>query len=179
MKPRVPAPARRIPTIIRSGESFLKHNSIPQTLGLRPAPGLVTDYLFWAAIMAGVIVSMLLAANKLSAIPQGMGSYALLSLLLWYPVVEELAFRGVVQGTLTDYPFARRKRLGISVANLIASFTFVLWHLLYQANPIIMALALPSLVYGFFRDRYQSLLPALLLHSLYNGCFFAAHRLYS
>ena len=157
----------------------MKHNSIQQTLGLRPAPGLVTDYLFWVAIMAGVIVSVLLAANKLSAISQGMGSFALLSLLLWYPVVEELAFRGVVQGTLANYPFARKKRLGISLANLIASFTFVLWHLLYQSNPIIMALALPSLVYGFFRDRYQSLLPALLLHSLYNGCLFAAHSLYS
>lgn len=157
----------------------MKHNSIAQTLGIRSAPGLLSDYFFYAAIMAGLIVSVLLAASNLSVMPQGMDTFALLSLLLWYPIVEELAFRGVVQGALADYAFARRKRLGISLANLIASFAFVLWHLLYQGIPIIIALALPSLVYGFFRDRYESLLPAVLLHSLYNCCFFAAHWLYS
>jgi membrane protease YdiL (CAAX protease family) len=166
-------------TINRSEEGFLKHNSIPQTLGIRPAPGLITDRLFWLAIMAGLIVSVLLSANNLTQLPQGMSLSGLLSLLLWYPLIEELAFRGVVQGTLANHFAGRRTRLGISVANLIATFAFVLWHLLYQAIPIIIVLALPSLVYGFFRDRYQSLLPALLLHGFYNGCFFAAHWFFS
>lgn len=157
----------------------MKHNSITQTLGIRTVPGLITDWFLWVAITAGLIVSVLLSVNNLTKIPQGMGAYGLFSLLVWYPVVEELAFRGVVQGTLANYSFGRRTRLGISVANLIATFTFVLWHLLYLGIPIIMVLALPSLVYGFFRDRYQSLVPAFLLHSFYNGCFFVAHWLYS
>lgn len=157
----------------------MKHSSIPQILGLRPAPGLATDRLFQAAIAAGVIVSALLSASELTSIPQGMGTYAVLSLLVWYPAIEELAFRGVVQGTLADSPTGRKTWLGLSIANLVATSTFVVWHLLYQGSPIIIALALPSLVFGFFRDRYQSLVPALLLHSFYNGCFIVAHWLFS
>ena len=154
----------------------MKNNSIPQTLGIRPAPGLIKDRFFRVAIAAGLIVSVVISVNGLATVPAGIGVSGLLSVLLWYPFIEELAFRGVVQGTLAEYSAGRRSLLGISVANLAASFAFVLWHLLYQAGPMILMLVMPSLVFGFFRDRYQSLLPALLLHSLYNGFFFLAHR---
>ncbi|MFO7788380.1 MAG: JDVT-CTERM system glutamic-type intramembrane protease [Halospina sp.] len=157
----------------------MNHSSIPQTLGLSAAPGLTTDRLFWLALVAGLILSVLLAAAGLTGMPQGMSAYTLFSLLLWYPVIEELAFRGVLQGSLAETEVGRRARLGISVANLGATFAFVLWHLLYQGSVVVVALAIPSLVFGFFRDRYDSLAPALLLHSLYNGFFVIAHWLYS
>ncbi|MFC4259134.1 JDVT-CTERM system glutamic-type intramembrane protease [Marinobacter lacisalsi] len=157
----------------------MKHSNIPRTLGFRPATGLLTDRLFWAAISAGLIVSALLAAGELTGAPRSIDVYTLASLLVWYPAIEELTFRGVIQGTLAETTTGRKKWLGLSVANVAATFAFTLWHLLYQGAPIIITLAFPSLVFGFFRDRYQSLVPTLLLHSLYNGLFLAAHWLYT
>jgi uncharacterized protein len=102
-------------------------------------------------------------------------SWALmLALTVWHPIVEELLFRGAIQGQLLRHLWARVEWAGLSVANLATSAAFALAHLLYYAAPWAVAVFLPSLVFGHFRDRHRSVYPGIVLHAAYNGCFLAA-----
>jgi len=95
-----------------------------------------------------------------------------LSLALLYPIVEELVFRGALQSTLYRYPWARYPLGPISFANLITSLIFAGFHFFYHA-PLWAALVfLPSLLFGYFRDKYQGVWPAIVLHVFYNAGYF-------
>ena len=119
--------------------------------------------------MAGLPVSWLLVSAGLVQLPQQDKLLVYISMLLWFPLIEELAFRGLIQGRLSLSTTGKRAWLGISLANLGGSSAFVVWHLLYQPTLFVLTLMVPSLVFGFFRDRYNSLLPGLILHVVYNG----------
>jgi membrane protease YdiL (CAAX protease family) len=97
----------------------------------------------------------------------------LTSLVLWQPAVEELLFRGVLQGLLLGTTAGAAGRWGLSVANLVTSLAFVLVHFVNQ--PVIWAIGVfvPSLLFGLFRDRTGSIWPAFALHALFNGAFYA------
>ncbi len=94
--------------------------------------------------------------------------------LLIYPLVEEVLFRGVIQGELLRRPFFARSFSGISAANVVTSALFVLLHLMNQPLGWAVAVALPSLALGYFRERYQGVGLPILLHVLFNGTFLAA-----
>jgi len=93
-----------------------------------------------------------------------------LLIILFYPLLEETIFRGILQPWL-----ARRfthTRLNISLANLITSSIFAATHLFQQ--PILLALAtfFPSLIFGYSQERYRRLMPPIILHITYNGGYF-------
>lgn len=99
---------------------------------------------------------------------------ALLSLVLLQPLLEELVFRGLLQGlalrwlslgghTLRCGPF--------SVANLLVTAAFVAMHLGVQPLAWALAVAPPSLVLGHLREKYQRLGPVILTHAYYNAGF--------
>lgn len=91
---------------------------------------------------------------------------------LVYPVLEELVFRGLLQRALWSRSWGRKATLGISLANVETSLVFTLLHFIY--HPLLWAASVfaPSLVFGYFRDRYQRVLPAVVLHVFYNAGFF-------
>jgi len=90
--------------------------------------------------------------------------------VLFYPVLEEIVFRGLVQELVHDY-ISNRVLGPLSVANLLTSALFAGLHLLSHP-PLWAALVIfPSLVFGFFKDRHQSLLAPILLHIFYNAGF--------
>ncbi len=97
---------------------------------------------------------------------------------LVYPILEELAFRGLLQEWLYQKPWGARRsgirqvRGPISLANWLTTFAFALFHLLYHAPLWAAAVIFPSLVFGYFRDRYQSVTPAIVLHVFYNAGYF-------
>jgi len=95
----------------------------------------------------------------------------LINVALLYPLLEELAFRGLVQGWLLERVFFRKKWRGVTVANLFTSILFATAHLINQ--PLLWATGVffPSLVFGYFRDRHQSVLTPFLLHAWYNAGF--------
>jgi membrane protease YdiL (CAAX protease family) len=97
----------------------------------------------------------------------------LLSLVIWQPLVEELLFRGVIQGVLLGTKAGKASRWGISVANLTTSTLFVLVHLVNQPAAWALGVFVPSLLFGLFRDRTGSVWPPLAMHMLFNGAFFA------
>ena len=73
-----------------------------------------------------------------------------------------------MQGLLLNRSFGVANRFGLTVANVITSVFFATAHLLYQ--PILWSIAtfIPSLIFGYFRERYDRIMPSVILHSWYN-----------
>ena len=86
--------------------------------------------------------------------------------VLVYPVLEEIVFRGVVQDWLAS--LSRRSWGILSLANLLTSLCFAALHLIHQP-PLWAALVFfPSLIFGYFRERHDTLGTPILLHVFYN-----------
>ncbi len=93
-------------------------------------------------------------------------------LVMVYPCVEELLFRGLLQGWLLERANLQRHWQGLTLANLVTSGIFTALH--FFAHPPLAAASvlLPSLVFGYFRDRYGRLHAPILLHVYYNLGYF-------
>jgi len=92
-----------------------------------------------------------------------------ITLILIHPLLEEIVFRGLLQGWFIKKRCWKDKIFHLSYANMITSLIFAVFHLL--AHPPVMALLvlLPSAVFGYFRDRYEGrLIPCITLHCYYN-----------
>lgn len=96
------------------------------------------------------------------------------SLILLQPVLEEVVFRGALQGWLMQQTWGRQAYMHITCANILTSVIFTAMHLLHHAPLMAASVMLPSLLFGYFRDRYEAwLVPSMLLHCFYNlGYFF-------
>jgi membrane protease YdiL (CAAX protease family) len=140
-------------------------------LGFLQRTSFYRDAGFWLAILAGVVVVVgirLLVPGVL----MGNKSISLLLVfnsLVWYPLVEELLFRGVIQGQLYRIRRAENTLLGFSYANWVTSLLFVAVHFVHHSPLWAVSVIVPSLVFGYFRDRDSSILPAIALHSIYNA----------
>ncbi len=91
---------------------------------------------------------------------------------LLYPLVEELVFRGLLQERLWQTRLSRMSIYCISLPNIVTSVVFTALHFLAHPPAWALAVIIPSLVFGFFRDRYQHVLPAIILHVFYNSGYF-------
>jgi membrane protease YdiL (CAAX protease family) len=128
---------------------------------------------FWLACGLALPVWLALAwfvpANPIGALD---APTRLIWLGVGLPIIEELAFRGFVQGQMLRMDWAREARGGVTLANGLTSIAFCALHLVNQPPAWALATFLPSLIFGWFRDRYQSVLPAIVLHVIYNTGFF-------
>jgi uncharacterized protein len=156
----------------RPGVSGGTPSRLPDVLGLRLRTGFLGSAAFYLALLAGP--AFMLALDALW--PELRGArpepHWLLSLLLWQPLVEELLFRGVLQGQFAAHDGGSRSACGISLANLLASLLFMAAHLARHPPGWAVATLIPSLLFGWFREREGSILPGLVLHMFYNACFF-------
>jgi membrane protease YdiL (CAAX protease family) len=134
-------------------------------LGLRPAD--------WRYFVFGALGTMALsvAVSQVGPQPEGMkqvfdvvrerGQLAesLLLLAALAPVVEELVFRGLLYGWLAG-------RWGKNVGWIASSLAFAAAHM----EPAHIILVLPlGLLFGWLRQRTDSLLPSLVAHIANNG----------
>ena len=87
-------------------------------------------------------------------------------IILIYPVLEEIVFRGLLLEYLSRR-FSRRFGL-LTIANLLTSFAFVAAHLFYSPWLWALLVFFPSLVFGYLKERHQSLLSPILIHGFYN-----------
>jgi len=128
------------------------------------------DVAFYAAILAGPVCWLILVSVGLPVV--GPPTFIFwLKLTVLMPVLEEIVFRGGIQAALISKPLFARRWGGVSLANLITSLLFAALHLVSQP-PLWAALVfIPSLVFGWARDRYNAVLPCVLLHSVYNSGF--------
>ncbi len=126
------------------------------------------------ALLAAVPVWLALAlwAGPQMRVPLGLWAWA--SLVAVQPLLEELVFRGVLQGQALALlsKGGQPRRLGpVTLANALVTVAFVLLHL--RAQPLAWALAVlvPSLVLGHLRERLASVWPCVLVHAVYNAGF--------
>ena len=143
---------------------------LAEEAGFKPAWRCMLDYRFALAFVAGIVVVWLGHAW----LPPFSGRHAfdwplLLALILWQPVFEEILFRGIIQGQLLRNYRVRRSWLQISSANVITSMLFVGIHLIMNPTLFSLTVFIPSLVFGYFRDRCDSIYPSMLLHCAYNA----------
>lgn len=131
------------------------------------------DRRLWAAVAAAppVWLALFLAVHPPLATDWPLGSPWLFAhLVLVTPVLEEIVFRGLIQGWLSRHITARWGV--VSAANLVTSLLFMALHL--PRHPSVWAVAVfgPSLVFGYFRERHGSLASPIALHMFYNAGFF-------
>jgi membrane protease YdiL (CAAX protease family) len=146
----------------------------------RPRPALLRwppDALVALAVLAAVPVWVALAWAVGPSMFQPRGIAGGLAFVLLWPLMEELLFRGLLQGQLLRLSQHREqpRRIGpVTWANALTTLAFVALHL--PAQPLVWALAvaLPSLVFGHLRERFASVWPAVGLHMLYNAGFVVA-----
>ncbi|MDX1455710.1 MAG: JDVT-CTERM system glutamic-type intramembrane protease [Gammaproteobacteria bacterium] len=120
------------------------------------------------AMLAGPLAWF--AFQQLGLLPAALAGWALWRFVLVQPVIEELVFRGAMQQWLLKRV---PQQLGfLSWANIITAVVFTLAHFVYHPPLWALAVFVPALLFGYFRDRYDHVWPALLLHTWYNAGFF-------
>ncbi len=96
----------------------------------------------------------------------------LLFMILLYPLLEEWLFRGLIQGWLLETKWGQSAWAGITLANGAATLLFAVAHLLGHTLLWSLLVIGPSLIFGWSRERYRSVLPPVGLHIFYNGGYF-------
>ncbi|HUR41165.1 MAG TPA: JDVT-CTERM system glutamic-type intramembrane protease [Verrucomicrobiae bacterium] len=92
-----------------------------------------------------------------------------LLLALVYPILEEIVFRGLIQGELLKR--LRAKAGPLSAANAITSAVFTALHLALRPSWLALGTLPVSLVLGHFRERHGGLAAPIALHVFYNTGF--------
>lgn len=92
--------------------------------------------------------------------------YQLALIILVYPILEEIVFRGLLLEFLTKRIHYRYRLL--TAANVLTSLIFVMMHLIYNDWIWGLLIFFPSLVFGYMKERHQSLISPIMLHSFYN-----------
>lgn len=132
------------------------------------------DPLFYLALAAAVIFWVLLYLLTQPEVNLGWifdQPSRLLFAVLLYPVAEELVFRGLVQDLMHRHLPAWHAG-PVSHANLLTSLLFSAMHFINHPPVWAAAVLVPSLVFGFFKDRTGTLGAPIALHVFYNGGYF-------
>lgn len=128
------------------------------------------DYWLVAALIAPLLICPWLPSWDQAYLKDGGISTVLLFGLM--PVVEEIVFRGWLQGGLLKLERFRSMSAGLSRANWLTSLLFALAHLWQHPLMLLPGYLVVSLLLGYFRDRYQGLGVPVLLHSYFNLCLY-------
>ncbi len=150
-----------------------QHNYPPSDAATRG--GLYRDGWFWLAFALGPAISwalfLLIGNTAISGFTWAQWQ-PLLWFILLYPIIEEWLFRGILQRQLLKNYHTHRSILGFTLANGITSLLFAAAHLLNHSPHWALLVILPSLLFGWFRDRYGSIFPGVILHCSYNFSYF-------
>lgn len=129
------------------------------------------DRLFWSAMCLGPVAWYLLLKLNGPLDDRTVPWVALFWIGFVYPILEEFIFRGVLQPALYENNTLASSFAGVSLANVITSLLFAAMHLINQP-PLWAALVfLPSIVFGWARDRYGYIHASVVLHIFYNAGF--------
>lgn len=171
-KPFADKPGTNTPAAATYKQSFAE--TLMREAGLVHVPACYRDYHFLLALLGGAFV--------LWAIHDWMPPFSssikfnwalLLSLIIWQPLIEEILFRGIIQGQFSKHDWGKHSWLKISTANMVTSTLFVAIHMFNSSPLFALTVFVPSLVFGYFREHCNSVYPSILLHSAYNAMVFA------
>jgi uncharacterized protein len=95
---------------------------------------------------------------------------SLFFLILFYPIIEELAFRGVIQEFIASKTKQFHPIFFLSVANVATSLLFVAMHFVHHPPLWALLVFVPSLIFGYFKEQYGDVRASIFLHMFYNAC---------
>lgn len=98
---------------------------------------------------------------------------SLFFLILLYPVIEEMLFRGMIQEFIGQKTEQYGHFFCITIANLLTSILFVLMHFIHHSPVWAILTLFPSLIFGYFKERYNNIIPSIILHIFYNLNYFS------
>lgn len=130
------------------------------------------DKYFVLALLAGPLIwvgLLLFGLHNTNHTPINL--YLFLPILV-YPVIEEWFFRGTLQPALAAYPRLRKKWKAVTLANVLTSVIFAGLHFISQPPIWALLVFFPSLVFGWSKERFKTLLAPIVLHVFYNAGFF-------
>ena len=93
-----------------------------------------------------------------------------LTLVLVYPILEEIIFRGFLHPILAKH--LNHSWSVITLANLLTSLVFALTHLINHPPIWAVATFIPSLAYGYSLERVKHISAPIILHCTYNAGYF-------
>lgn len=96
------------------------------------------------------------------------GAFALLSVIILQPLLEELIFRGFLLSRLLRYTGCTTGRFA---AITLQALGFSLLHAAHHAPVWAALIMVPGLVFGWLRVRHDSVLPAVAVHIAYNAAY--------
>ena len=137
-------------------------------LALRWYFGWVKDPQLYAFGGLGVIICITWLSPTSSIISLS----TLIVFMVISPVVEELFFRGIIQGKLLTLKWGRESLLAVTSANILTSLVFTAFHFVSHPPLWAFSVIIPSLVFGYIRERHDNILPAITLHVAYNAAYF-------
>ena len=160
--------------VFQSKDSITIWEELLSGCGFVRRPPFHRDPLFVMALFAGVVFWLLLwSLVPVNPLPWTLvWSFPFLSVVLWQPLLEELLFRGFLHGQLLRASWGRRTTGGITSANGITSLLFMFGHWYGHSLVWTISVIVPSLLFGFMQDRFQSTDPAIALHMFYHAGYF-------
>lgn len=130
------------------------------------------QYDFWLACSVALSFWLSIAINRQFSFQVQTFTSILFFLIVVFPVLEEIVFRGLIQESihnlLLNYHIKTVLFNRLSSANLLTSLVFSASHLWSHTLLWAVAAFFPSLIFGYFKDKYQSLQASITLHMLYN-----------
>lgn len=135
------------------------------------------SWVWWACLLLGALAAVGLATLVGIGAPGSAspGRHLLAGSWPWivfvYPLLEEIVFRGALQGWLRTRLTAARGPL--SLANLLTSLAFAVTHMLVLGQAAAAWVFIPSLFFGWTRDVHGGLAGAFVLHATWNLAFAA------
>lgn len=118
------------------------------------------------AVIAPLVLGQWLPLWDSSVLKEGL--HGAIVFCLSIAVLEEVIFRGGVQGWLLRKSIFKTGLLGLSRANWLTSLIFAAAHVWQHPFELVPGYLAVSLVLGYFRERYNGILVPVALHAYYN-----------
>ena len=139
-------------------------------IGLNLNKEWLKDVIFYLALLAAIPVKILiiLLSSHTKVYPD-LSMHFIIS-LLFVSCSEELFFRGFLMPLLSS--FIKGNFWFFSYSNIVVSIVFSISHIFMHNIFWSTLVFFPSLIYGYFREKYGSILPPVILHFVYNLVYF-------
>lgn len=131
----------------------------------------------WILPTAALSVMGFLASRSGAEIKPGLGVSPIQTIVfvwIYATVAEEIFTRGLLQSyllPLTRYGINLSQKLRLSLPVLFSGLYFGMMHIVAvdkMGPPVILLATLLGIVAGYYREKTESLIPAMIIHALFN-----------
>ena len=136
------------------------------------------DYCFYGLLALGPIFVLLLSLFS----PPKEAFWFLNQLEVFFQftlvsaIVEEIIFRGFLDEILKKSALLKNRVGPLTYRNILISLLFTALHFFWHSPLWALLVIIPSLIFGYSKKRYETIVAPILIHLIYNLCYFAIYR---